>query len=124
MTWREKAAKAIAAKSERAKAGFVSFVSSTPAPFSPQRAEEPEQDYTAADLVEIDTLLRELAQLEGWTSTELEEQLDQRRRMAPARVAAVLGALRAARREALAPWPERPAKRSSVELCVLTGGKQ
>jgi hypothetical protein len=79
--------------------------------------------YTLADLKEMDKLLRELAQLEGWTLAELEEMLDRRRRMAPARVPQALKDLRAGSKAALAPWPEKPARRAVVVLTVLEGGK-
>lgn len=82
--------------------------------------------YTQDDLKQMDQLLRELAELEGWTPAELEEMLDKRRRMAPARVPEVLNTLQSARDAQLACWPESPAKRSRFSLTTLTvieGGK-
>jgi len=76
--------------------------------------------YTLADLQEMDRLLRDLAQLEGWSNAELQDLLDQRQRMAPANVPAMLQTLRLARGAALAPWPDQPAKRSRIRLCFLT----
>lgn len=83
-------------------------------------------DYSPDDLEEMDRLLRELAVLEGWSAQELSNLLDERQRMAPANVKAMLLAVRAARRAALAPWPNPPTKRSCIRLCKLTvidGGK-
>lgn len=88
--------------------------------------ESQDEEYTLADLAEMDKLLRELAELEGWTKAELEEQIDESRRMAPANVQAALRAIRSAHRMALGGWPEKPAKRSRIILCRLTvidGGK-
>ena len=84
----------------------------------------PEESYTLVDLEEMDRLLRELAELEGWTKVELADRLDQRRRMAPINVPTALRLLRAGARDALAVWPEKPAKRVPVVLCVIDGGKK
>lgn len=81
---------------------------------------KPGDDYTLADLAEMDRLIRQLAMLEGWDSSELDARLSERRRMAPANVVEALQALRAAARAALAPWPERPAERATIALCRLT----
>ena len=74
---------------------------------------------TAGDLDEIDSLLRELSQLEGWTEAELSARLEERRRMAPVNVYGALQALRVARDAALAGWPEKPAERALIVLCRL-----
>jgi hypothetical protein len=81
-------------------------------------------DYTDRDLAEMDRLIRELAQLEGWENDELEQMLDERRRMAPCNVRKALAALRIATREALAPWPNRPAKRARVTLCEMVSKRR
>jgi hypothetical protein len=83
--------------------------------------------YTPADLKKMDALLRELAELEGWTPAELEEMLDRRRRMAPARVPEVLQTLQASRDAQLANWPAQPKERARFALTTLTvieGGKR
>lgn len=83
--------------------------------------------YAPADLKKMDALLRELAELEGWTPAELEEMLDKRRRMAPARVPEVLKTLQASRDAQLANWPTQPEKRARFALTTLTvieGGKR
>jgi hypothetical protein len=77
-------------------------------------------DYELADLKEMDRLLCELAELEGWTDEELADLLNERRRMAPANVRSMLEAVRKAHAMALAPWPESPKERSSIVLCPLT----
>jgi hypothetical protein len=71
----------------------------------------------------MDRLIRELGSLEGWSDAEIEEKLAERRRMAPGRVPEALRELRAKAAASLAPWPERPAKRSRIILCVIQGGK-
>ena len=120
MSWREKAALAVGngAKHEPTKptkGGFGGFGGSHPAPFCPK-----EGDYTAADLSEMDGLLRQLAELEDWSPDELADALDQRRRMAPIRVPEALGQLRESVNRSLAPWPGKPAERSRIVLCRLT----
>ena len=115
----------------------------TPTPANPAKAANPEPSiskiseissdatadphgcgYSQADLQEMDRLLRQLAELEGWTPAELQEMLDQRRRMAPARVSEALKQLQDANDAAIAPWPDAPRQRAKVFLCVITGGKQ
>lgn len=76
-------------------------------------------DYTLDDLQELEQILRELAQLEGWSAEELQARLWERQHMAPGNVRKALHALRLAHRSALATWPERPAKRAVVTLCEL-----
>lgn len=78
-----------------------------------------EGDYTASDLAEIDRLIHQLAEIEGWSPADLEDALDQRRRMAPVRVLEALRELREAVKRSLDPWPEKPAKRSRIVLCRL-----
>ena len=80
--------------------------------------------YTQADLTEMDRLLRQLAELEGWTPEELADMLDQRRRMAPVNVPKALKQLGEANAAALAPWPNPPKERAKVVLCVITGGRK
>jgi hypothetical protein len=82
------------------------------------------QEYTDADLAEIDRLIVELCHLEGRSVEELDALLDERRRMAPVNVKKALAALRIATREALAPWPERPAKRAQITLCELVSKRR
>ena len=77
-------------------------------------------DYSAADLSEMDGLIRQLAELEDWSPDELADALDQRRRMAPIRVPEALGQLRESVKRSLAPWPGKPAERSRIVLCRLT----
>lgn len=92
------------------------------APTKPARALPPlatQKDYAPADLEEMDRLIRELAQMEGWPAEELTDKLDQRRRMAPVNVLPVLREIREAHRAALAVWPHKPAKRSDIRLCKL-----
>jgi hypothetical protein len=85
--------------------------------------EEPEEEnYTLADLAEMDALLHKLAAIEGWSDTELADKLDQRRRMAPTNVPAALRLLRAGVAKA-ALDTEKPTKRVPVVLCVIKGGK-
>ena len=74
-------------------------------------------EYTLADLAEMDRLLTELSKLERWNAGELEQRLDERRRMAPVNVLEALYALRAARDAALAGWPENPLERAQITLC-------
>ena len=83
------------------------------------RSQEEREDYTAADLAEIDKLLRELASLEAWTDVELAEKLSQRKRMAPVNVIPVLREIREIHKAALAVWPNQPAKRADIRLCKL-----
>jgi hypothetical protein len=132
MSWRDQARQAVGKKgagtplTKPTKPPFVSSVSSPPAAVRPNRADSG-WGYTPADLKKMDALLRELAELEGWTPAELEEMLDKRRRMAPARVPEVLKTLQAARDTQLSTWPQAPAKRSSFSLTTLTvieGGKR
>jgi hypothetical protein len=73
-------------------------------------------EYAPADLEEMDRLLHELAEQEGWTPAALEGMLDQRRWMAPARVMECLQQLR----EACAEPPEKP--RVKPVLCLLDAG--
>lgn len=80
-------------------------------------------DFTAEELAEMDTLIRELAELESWKMGELAHVLDERKRMAAVNVRKALARLRASARVARASWPEPPGKRSKVVLCLLTGGK-
>ena len=87
--------------------------------FSISKAPVTQADYTLADLQEIDRLLRELAQMEGWSDAELADRLDQRQRMAPVNVLPVLQEIRAAHKVALAGWPEPPKERSNIRLCKL-----
>ena len=74
-------------------------------------------EYTLADLAEMDRLLAELSKLERWNAEELEQRLDERRRMAPVNVLVALHALRTARDAALAGWPESPVERAQIILC-------
>lgn len=97
----------------------VGSVGTPPAPFANIRG----SDYTSADLQEIDRLLAQLAEMEGWTEGELAEALDCRRRMAPARVLEVLGQLRKWAAAALAPWPDNPPERPKIVLTVFDGDK-
>ena len=77
--------------------------------------------YTAADLVEMDRLIRQLAELEGWSEEELAAKLDELGRMAPINVPDALKRHQAANAAALAPWPNPPKERAVVRLCLLTG---
>ncbi len=82
--------------------------------------------YTLADLQEMGSLIRQLAEIEQWTEEEKAEALDGSHRMAPVRVPEVLQQLRQWVRAGLAGWPEKPAKRSRIVFCRLTvikGGK-
>jgi hypothetical protein len=81
-------------------------------------------DYTVVELQEMDRLLRQLAELEGWSAAQLEMMLDERRRMAPVNVRKALAALRLAHGEAMAPWPEPPARRARITLCELTSRRR
>jgi hypothetical protein len=132
MSWRDQAREAVGKNrgdtplTKPTKPPFVSSVSSDRAAVSPNPPDPHGWGYTPADLKKMDSLLRELAELEGWTPAELEEMLDRRRRMAPARVPEVLKTLQAARDTGLATWPQAPAKRSRFSLTTLTvieGGK-
>lgn len=77
------------------------------------------REYTAAALAEMDSLLREIASLERWAPAELEDSLDQRRRMSPVNVYGALQALRAAR-DASAHRPSaKRAKRTRIALCII-----
>jgi hypothetical protein len=128
MNWRDRATSILGntptpALTKPTKPPSVSFVSSTPATISEKsaRIQKPEAwDYELADLKEMDRLLKELADLEGWTDAELADLLDERRRMAPANVRSMLEAVRKAHAMALAPWPEPPKERSNIVLCPLT----
>lgn len=128
MNWRDRATSILGntptpALTKPTKPPSVSFVSSTPATISEKsaRIQKPEAwDYELADLKEMDRLLKELADLEGWTDAELADLLDERRRMAPANVRSMLEAVRKAHAMALAPWPDSPKERSSIVLCPLT----
>lgn len=93
------------------------------APDKPTGADPYGWGYNAQTLREIDALIRELGDLEGWTDAEIEAKLAERQRMAPRRVPGALEHLKTRTAEALKPWPNRPAKRSSVALCVIDGGK-
>ena len=78
------------------------------------------------DLREMDRLLRELAKFEGWTASELEQQLDERRRMAAVNVPGALQALREAVARCESILPEKPKERAKIVLCrlrVIEGGK-
>lgn len=125
MNWRDRAKEAVeknrggTAPTKPTKQASVSFVSTPPPPFPAPKA----GDYTLADLQELDRLIRELGGLEGRTDAEIDAMLSERRRMAPTSVPGALEAISAAHRAALAPWPEPPAKRSKVVLCVIEGGK-
>lgn len=90
---------------------------------TPRISRSQAKDYTPADLVEMDRLLRELAQLEGWSPALLDEALACRQRMAPARVLEVLAQLRKWTAAALAPWPESPPERPKIVLTVFDGDK-
>jgi hypothetical protein len=81
-------------------------------------------DYTVVELQEMDRLLLELAELEQWDADELHVLLDERRRMAPVNVRKALAALRLAHGEAMAPWPEPPARRARITLCELTSRRR
>lgn len=127
MTWREKAA-AIVAKAPTSeltkptKGAFVSNVSTPPAPFPQSGRTDPavdDEDYGPADLVKMDDLLRQLAELEGWPVERLTACLDERRRMAPVNVMPTLRGLQAAVRDALAIWPNKPTWRANIQLCRL-----
>jgi hypothetical protein len=128
MNWRDRATSILGntptpALTKPTKPPSVSFVSSSPAtnPEKPARIQKAEAwDYELSDLQEMDRLLRELADLEGWTVEELADLLDERRRMAPANVRSMLEAVRTAHALALAPWPEAPKERSDIVLCPLT----
>lgn len=133
MSWRDQARQAVGKNSgdtpltKPTKPPFVSSVSSPPAAFTPKQGEPKGWGYTPTDLKKMDALLRELAELEGWTPAELEEMLDKRRRMAPARVPEVLKTLQASRDAQLASWPAQPEKRARFALTTLTvieGGKR
>lgn len=92
------------------------------------KAVAPEQawGYTPADLAEMDKKLRELAELESWSASELDGLLDELRRMAPANVPAALAAIRRAHKASLGVWPKAPRERSRFTLCklvVIDGGK-
>lgn len=121
MSWRERAKEAVGknsrgtAPTKPTKPSSVSSVSSAPAT---------SEDYTRADLTELDRLLLEMAEIEGWTPAELGDLQDERRRMAPCNVRKALAALRIARDGALAPWPEKPAKRAQITLCELTSRRK
>jgi hypothetical protein len=112
---------------EPAKPAEISGISS----FSISKPPFPNDEYTPADLAEMDKLLRELAKLEGWSDHELADKLDQRRRMAPVNVLPVLEEIREAHKAALCVWPAKPAKHSDIRLCkldhvelvVIDGGK-
>jgi hypothetical protein len=125
MTWRDRARQAVEKNrggtppTKPTKPTSVSFVSTPPPTFSRK-----ERDYSTSDLAEMDRLIRELAQLEGWENDELEQMLDERRRMAPCNVRKALAALRIATREALAPWPDRPANRARITLCELASRRR
>jgi hypothetical protein len=132
MSWRDQARQAVGKKgagtplTKPTKPPFVSSVSSPPAAVRPNRADSG-WGYTPADLKKMDALLLELAELEGWTPAELEEMLDRRRRMAPARVPEVLQTLQASRDAQLASWPAQPKERARFALTTLTvieGGKR
>lgn len=106
-----------AARPTRAETSSPKPVKDAPGPFN---------DYTRADLEEIDRLLRELARLEKWSSEELADKLDQRRRMAPVNV---IPALRWLTRVVAEPEPrkKRPfrlCKLEVVELAAIDGGKK
>lgn len=77
-------------------------------------------DYTEADLAQMDRLIGELCELEGRDDTERRALQDERRRMAPVNVLRALAALRIARDQALAIWPDRHTKRARITLCELT----
>jgi hypothetical protein len=133
MSWRDQARQAVGKKgagtqlTKPTKPPFVSSVSSPPATFPPKQGDPHGWGYTQDDLKKMDRLLRELAEIEGWTADELEEMLDKRRRMAPARVPEVLKELEVARDNQLAPWPKSPKKRAEIRLTTLTvieGGKR
>lgn len=79
------------------------------------------EDYTSADLEEMDRLISQLGQLEGWTEAELSEALDHRQRMAPCRVLLVLRQLREWVATRLARWPEQPEQRAPIKLFELCG---
>ena len=82
--------------------------------------------YTLNYLREMDRLLRELAKFEGWTASELEQQLDERRRMAAVNVPGALQALREAVARCESILPEKPKERAKIVLCrlrVIEGGK-
>jgi hypothetical protein len=82
-----------------------------------------EENYTLADLAEMDALLHKLAAIEGWTADELADKLDQRRRMAAVNVQPALHLLRAGAKAARDTKAEKPTKRVPVVLCVIKGGK-
>ena len=84
--------------------------------FSISKPRVAEDDYTLADLDEMDRLLRELARMEGWSDEELTGKMDERQRMAPVNVIPVLNEIREAHKAALAIWPQK-AKRSDIRLC-------
>jgi len=75
--------------------------------------------YTQQELVEMDKLLVQLAEMEDWPDDELAGALLQRRRMAPVRVPEALRAIREAHRGAMAVWPNAPSKRSVINLCEV-----
>ena len=79
-----------------------------------------EEDFSESDLQAMDYLLHQLALLGEWPQEELETLLDERRRMAPRNVRKGLAALRIARDEALAVWPNKPRTHTPITLCELT----
>jgi hypothetical protein len=94
--------------------------------FSSSKGRDQAWDYTPADLAEMDKKLRELAELESWSASELDGLLDELRRMAPCNVRAALVAIRKAHESSLGVWPKPPATRSRFTLCrlrVIDGGK-
>lgn len=132
MNWRDRAKQTVEKKegvsppTKPTKPHFVSSVSSHPA-----HLQEKFAPYTLADLEEMDRLLKQLADMEGWSADELADKLDQRKRMAPVNVMPVLREIRAAHKAAMAVWPEKPKQRSNLRLCkleavelaVIDGGK-
>lgn len=77
------------------------------------------REYTTADLAETDSLIREIAEREQWAPSELEDMLDQRRRMAPVNVYGALEALRAAGDGSAPRQNAKRAKRTRIALCVI-----
>ena len=93
---------------------FVGSVSSRPAPIPAD-----DGDPTDEELNEMDRLIVELSDMEGWPKEELQRVRDERSRMALANVRKALRRLRLSHRNALAIWPTPPQKRSRVVLCEL-----